>query len=315
MPLYPPPHCPTCTCEEDYDPFAPPGPPMPDPRPLPDELIIYEETWEHWQGSPAEIARLARRADEWMAKHFVDFHQLPKARWYDHLGRVAQQEFVAQGHSVTTAVTSGTVTAERIGDEIAARRSIVRIVDVQSEGRWRNQPIDVFDRVPLVPLSEAVGSARRSNSEASVPPQRIEIRFQTTAPAATLSVIAAGPLSCAALQREMQPHVAAGARPHVWSRRRAARLGGILGVLVGIAVGLTVDALAGIGSGVLAAYALGTAGDQFVRWAFPPLELVEDWEKSRWRIARTYAWQGTLFVVAVVSILLTIVYASGTSGH
>ena len=46
---------------------------------------------------------------------------------------------------------------------------------------------------------------------------------QTTVPAATLRVIAAGPLSCAALQREMRPHVAAGARPRVWSRRRAAR--------------------------------------------------------------------------------------------
>lgn len=53
---------------------------MPDPRPILDELIVYEESWEHWQGSPAEIARLARRADEWMSKHFVDFHQLPKER-------------------------------------------------------------------------------------------------------------------------------------------------------------------------------------------------------------------------------------------
>jgi hypothetical protein len=212
-------------------------------------------------------------------------------------------------------LASGTVTAERIGDEIAARRSVVRIVHIQSEGRWRNQPIDVFDRVPLVPLSQASTSAQTSSWEASVPPQRIEIRFQTTDPAATLRVIAAGRLSCAALQREMQSHVAAGARPRVWSRRRAARLGVGLGAVIGIAVGLTVEAAVGMYSGVLAAYTLGTVGDQFVRWAFPPLELVEAWEKSRWSIARTYAWQGTLLVVALVSIVLTIVFASGTGGH
>jgi hypothetical protein len=309
MPLRPPPHCPTCACDEEYDPFAPPGPPRPDPYPLPAELIIYEETWEHWQGSPAEIARLARRADEWMNKQFTSFQHLPKARWYGADGKVAQQEFITQGHSVTTPLTSSGVTADRIGDEIAARRSLVRIVQIQSSGLWRSHPVDIFDRVPLVPLSVATPGPHPGASEASVPPQRIEIKFRTTAPAVTLRVIAAGPLLCAALQREMQPHVAAGARPRVWSPRRAGQLGVASGVAVGLAVGLPVGIPAGMLAGLFAAYTFGTAGDQLVRWAFPPLELIEDWEKSRWSQALTYTWQTVLFLIALVSVLLTIIFA------
>jgi hypothetical protein len=96
----------------------------------------------------------------------------------------------------------------------------------------------------------------------------------------------------------------------VWRRLTASRLGGVVGALIGVAVGFAVEELAGIGAGLLSAYVLGSVGDRFVQWAFPPLELVDAWEKSRWSIARTYAWQGMLFAVAVVSILVTVVLSS-----
>ena len=291
MPPFPPPHCPTCSCDEDYDPFALPGPPMPKPLALPEKLYIYEETWDHWQGSPAEVGRLARRADDWMNSKFTSFQHLPKDRWYTHTGEVAQQAFVSQNTLVAIPGSATGTTANGLANEVGARRSAVRSVWVQSNATWRSQGVDPFGQVPLVPLAEAE-TPHTGSSEVCVPPQRIEIHFETTIPAVRLRVIAAGPQWCAALRREMQPHVDAGRRKHrVWSRHLAGRLGVACGALIGLAVGLTASPPGGMYLGLLAAYALGTFGDWFIGWAFPPLELTEDWEKSRWTQAQIYGWQ------------------------
>lgn len=45
---------------------------MPDRKPpLPKELWFKEQTWDYWQGSPTEIARIATRADDWINQHFT----------------------------------------------------------------------------------------------------------------------------------------------------------------------------------------------------------------------------------------------------
>ena len=50
-------------------------------------------------------------------------------------------------------------------------------------------------------------------------------------------------------------------------------------------------------------------------WTFPPLELVEAWERSRWTAVQTWFWQGLIFLLAVVGIILTIILSqpSGSS--
>lgn len=151
------------------------------------------------------------------------------------------------------------------------------------------------------------------SSEVVSPPHKIDVEFRTESPAARLRVMAPSPQLCTNLFSHMQPHVEAGARARVWDRLTASRLGVVAGALIGIAVGFVVEAPIGIGVGLLSAYALGSAGDWLVHWAFPPLELVEAWEKSRWSLARTYAWQGMPFAIALASILLTVVLAS--PGH
>ncbi len=314
------PHCPTCTCGDDPDndlgPFAPPGPPMPNLAPvLPKELYVKEQTWEHWQGSPTEIARIARRADEWIDWRFTNFTKLPRHLWHLPGGRIRQQEAIFQHHTVITTGWVGGATADRLSDEIEARRDIVRGVHIESEVIWRGWPVELFEIVPLreVPPPEQRPPGVYVSSEVVSPPHKIDVEFRTESPAARLRVIAPSPQLCTNLFNHMQSHVETGARPRVWDRLTASRLGVAAGALIGIAVGFVVEAPIGIGVGLLSAYALGSAGDWLVHWAFPPLELVEAWEKSRWSLARTYAWQGMLFAIALVSILLTVVLAS--SGH
>ena len=312
-PLHPPPHCPTCACEEDYDPFTPPGPPMPEAPPLPTELYVEEESWEHWQGSPIDIARIARRADDWIDKHFTNFSQLPKAHWYLPGGQVMQQNAVHHHHTVRTSRWVGGATADHLADEIQARRDLVLGVRIESDVIYRAWfRDDVFKTVPLrdtpAPEQHPPGSVSISTESVS-PPHKIEVFFDTETPAARLRVIAPSQLLCRNLFDHMRPHVAAGARTNLWPRRRVTLLGASVGVLGGVAVGVFVLPAAGVGSAVLLAFVLGSAGDLLVRWASPPLELVDAGEKRRWSLARTYAWQGTLFALALVSILLAVIFA------
>ena len=280
--------------------------------PLPEELYFKDETWEHWQGSPTEIARIARRADDWIDQHFTNFTQLPKSQWYLPGGRIAQQEAIHKHHTVRTTRWVGGAGADHLADEIEARRDLVLGVHIESEAIWRAwYRDDVFKTVPVrdAPPPERPPPGVSASREVVAPPHKIEVFFDTVTPAARLRVTAPSPQLCRTLFEHMRPHVAAGARTGLWSRRRAALLGGVVGVLGGVAVGVLVLADAGIGSGALLVFALGSAGDGLVRWASPPLELVEAWEKSRWSQARSYAWQRTLFLAALVSILLTIIFA------
>lgn len=54
---------------------------------------------------------------------------------------------------------------------------------------------------------------------------------------------------------------------------------------------------------------------KLIPWTFPPLELVEAWEQSRWTAVKTWFWQGLIFLLAVVGIILTILLSqpSGSS--
>jgi hypothetical protein len=123
---------------------------MPDSLPvLPKELYVKEQTWEHWQGSPTEIARIARRADEWIDWHFTNFAQLPCHLWRLPGGRVRQQEAISQDHTVITARWVGGATADRLSDEIEARRDLVRGVDIKSNVIVRGWPVPIFEMVPL----------------------------------------------------------------------------------------------------------------------------------------------------------------------
>lgn len=54
-------------------------PPMPEVvTAWPLELFVKETTWLRWQGSPTEIARLAKRSEEWMSRHFIPLQKLPR---------------------------------------------------------------------------------------------------------------------------------------------------------------------------------------------------------------------------------------------
>ncbi len=310
------PHCSTCTCGDDHDPFAPPGPPMPSPpRELPRELYVKVQTWDRWQGSPTEIARIARRADEWIDWHFTNFTQLPRAAWYLPGGAIRPQDATFQDHTVRTAGWVGGATADRLSDEIEARRELVRGVHIKSAVISRGWPVQLFETVPLreipppVPLSPGI----HVSTETVAAPHQIEVEFSTEFPAVRLRVIAPSPTLCTNLFEHMQPHVEAGARPRVWAPQTLPWLGAGLGVLIGLVVGLLAEAALGIWIGLFSAYALGTVSAWFMQWTFPPLELVEAWEKSRWSTARTYSWQGALFLIALTSILLTVALAS--PGH
>jgi hypothetical protein len=272
--------------------------------PLPDALYVREQSWNYWQGSPGEITPIARRADAWMSGSFCDWASLPRDAWHRPGGQLRQQESVDANHTVVSAlplypepgeeIAANGVTADLMAEEIEARRSGVRQVIVCSSATWRiwsAKGIDVFQRVPLKPAGqqprEAPGSVSVTAETVTVP-HRIIVHFQTESPAARLEVIAPTPQLCRTLYNVMRPHVAAGARPKVWRRRRPGQLGVAVGAAIGIIVGFTVQAVVGIGSGLLGAYVLGTAANWIRGWAFPYLELLESWGRSRWSIARTY---------------------------
>lgn len=283
---------------------------MPTEKPaLPTQLWFKEQTWDYWQGSPTDIARIAKRADEWLDKHFTNFSVLPRERWYRPGGRIAQQEAIHQHHAVRTTRWVGGARADQLADEIDARRALVRGVNIESEVIWRAwYQDDIFKTTPMreTPPPDRPPPGVSTSWDVIAPPHKIEVVFDTETPAAYLRVVAPSPMLCRSLFDHMAPHIAAGTREHLWSRERAARVGAVGGLLGGIAISVFVPVSVGLYAGLLMAYVLGSAGDRLVRWASPPLELIEAWEKSRWSQARTYAWQGLLILIALLSILLTI---------
>jgi hypothetical protein len=143
------------------------------------------------------------------------------------------QQFIFHGHRVTTQYWSGSVRGEDLRDEIEARRASVRIVSVESRVIYRLWPIDVFVRLPLrTPERVPPATGTSASSEVESPPQSVEIRFQTGAPALHLRVIAAGPQACASLFNYIAPYLEAGGRPKVWEPEAGAATGTVLGAAV-----------------------------------------------------------------------------------
>jgi hypothetical protein len=287
-------------------------PPMPEGvAAWPRNLYVLETTWPHWQGSATEIARLARRAEEWTCARHTSFQTVPRERWYFPTGILAPQFAVTFSYTVATSVWAGGVKLDWLPAEIEARRSLVRRIVLKATAinrTWLNEAI--FDETPLKPIPPPVplspGEVRVTTGVPTAP-ELIQIDFQRTGfPAVCLRTIAPDPEACTRAHDHMRPHIEAGARPQVWDRLKASRLGVGAGAVIGVAVGFIVEAVPGMWVGVLSGYALGSLGDWLVRWAFPPLELVEAWERSRWQIVKTWFWQGLIFLLAVVGIILTV---------
>jgi hypothetical protein len=56
-------------------------------------------------------------------------------------------------------------------------------------------------------------------------------------------------------------------------------------------------------------------GSATMRWAFPPLELLEAWERSTWQSLQTRSWQALSLALAVAGIILAIVLAQPSGTH
>lgn len=303
---------------ERYRPFIPrmnDWPPMPEIiTAWPLQLYVKETTWPYWQGSATEIQRLAKRAEARLQRYFTPFQKLPRDAWYVLPGVLQQQEALDFTYSVITQDwDSEYPTSDGLRDEIEARRARVTEITLKAsvtDRSWVKVSLAehtikrIFDESPLAVVESP--APMDPTGTVIAPPQLIELKFQAQFPAARLRTIARTAYQCSELHRHMLTHVVAGARPEVWNRLKASRLGVAIGAVIGVIVGFIVGADAGIGVGVVSAYAFGSFGDWLVGWAFPPLELVEAWERSRWQSATTAAWQGLILVLAVAGIILTV---------
>jgi hypothetical protein len=285
-------------------------------RDRPERLYVMEAVWPWWQGSATELERLATRIEKRFADHFLSFNDARFDEVTAEARRLGHPEppevFVFHSHGVTTARWSGSVTGADLRAEVEARRALVRIIHIQSSAIDRAWPVDVFDRVPLKrpDAVQAVPGASVS-WEVETTPQRVEITFQRILPAARLRVIAAGPQACRRLYDEIAPHLEAGARPAVWEPEVVAGLGAAIGLAA--ADSLLASGILRSGWVVLALLVLGLvgwfAGLVTQRWAFPPLELLEAWERSRWSRLKTRAWGALTLALAVAGIVLAVVLA------
>jgi hypothetical protein len=316
--------CPLPGGSDDYGPAAALGdgswlqsddrPPFPDTAPiLPDRLYYLERTWNSWQGSPARIAQLAKRAGDYIDSQFTDWPKLPRERWYLPGGRLAQQHAVFNSYTVVTPWSARGVKVEELAAEIEVRPDQVTIVQVDCRGSWRTWPVNVFDHVPLTeapPPEIGTPGTVTTSWDFGGPPQRIEIEFLTRErPAVRLRVTARTPDRCRALLNHMERYVASGARSKVWPRKLAGLLGAGGGILAGLTVGFVVQGAIGFLAGVVAVPSLGLGADWLMGWLFPPLEIVESWDARRWAVARRYAWQGVLFSLAVAGVLVAVLLA------
>ena len=312
--------------EERYQPFVPqvnPGwPPMPDIiTAWPLKLYVKETTWPYWQGSATEIQRLAKRAEERLNSYFTPFQKLPRDAWYVRPGIFRQQEALNFTNSVATREWEAySVPADALRDEIEARRALVSTITIKAEVTDRTWAVvalrehrfgGIFEDAPLM---EAEPAALPGGSEVITPPQLIELEFQTDFPAVRLRTIARTPYQCADLHRHMHRHVAAGKRKRIWD---PALTGSVFAVL-GFAIP-DVLLLAGVlppSWTMVLQFTTGPLGMlvplKLIPWTFPPLELVEAWERPRWTAVKTWFWQGLVFLLAVVGIILTIVLSQSS---
>jgi hypothetical protein len=295
-------------------------PPMPEiVTAWPVHLFVKETTWAHWQGSATEIARLAKRGEDWMIWRFTPFQKLPRDAWHVFPGGpLRQQESVNFNYTVNTEFWAGGTTADGLRDEIEARRSLVHGVTLKASVTDRTWSLigldnpslgDIFDQAPLAPARPRMGPPGVSTTVETVsPPMLIELHFQTDFPAVRLRTIAPTAQQCINLHDHMAPHVDAGKRDSVWDPE----LGGAVGTIIGLAAA---DALLLVDANpppwtILVPVILGAVGwvigVKLVRWTFPPLELIEAWERPRWSVVKTMFWQAVLFMAAAVSIVLAI---------
>jgi hypothetical protein len=175
----------------------------------------------------------------------------------------------------------------------------------------RGWPVDVFDHVPLKrPVDrEPPRPGVQVSWEAESPPQRVEIHFQHDFPAVTLRVFAAGPQACTSLYGFIVPHLDAGARRRVWEPGLVAAAGAATGLLTADLLLLT-ELLSSwlVAAALLLLGAAGWFGGLLLqRWAFPPLELLEAWERSRWSTVKTRSWELLALALAVAGVVLAVV--------
>jgi len=307
--------------EERYQPFTtqvnPGWPPMPDTiTAWPLQLYVKETTWSHWQGSPTEIQQLAKRAENRINSYFTPFQKLPRDAWYIRPGLFRQQAALFFNHSVATRDREAySIPADGLRDEIEARRARVSAITVKATVTDRTWAVvalrehrfaSIFEDSPL---RDVEASVRAEGSEAITPPQLIELDFRTDFPAVRLRTIARTSYQCANLHRHMLRHVEAGKRNRIWDPALTGSAFSILGFAVP-----DVLLLAGVLPPwwtLILQFTFGPLGMliplKLIPWTFPPLELFEAWEKSRWTDIKTWFWRGLIFLLAVVGIILTIV--------
>jgi len=113
----------------------------------------------------------------------------------------------------------------------------------------------------------------------------------------------------------MHPHVDAGKRGRAWDPAVTGSAAAILGFAIP-----NVPLLTGVIQPwwtMALQFSCGPLGMliplKLIPWAFPPLELVEAWEKPRWSTVKTWFWQGLVFLIAVVGIILTVLLSQPSS--
>jgi hypothetical protein len=299
------------------DPYEPPPPPKTTPT-FPDRLFVQEQTWTRWQGSPTEIARIATRVEERIKSRFISFNDprfeaVQRAKLKERPGHEPSQQFVYSQLSVTTPYWSGGTTAADLRDEIEARRDLVRHIRIEASAIERMWPLDIFATVPLeraVRLSNPPPGVSVS-WEVETTPQRVEIYLQTQSPAVHLRVFAAGPQACLSLYEFIQPHLESGARTSVWEPGVAGSTGEIIGIAIpdALLLGGFIEPWWTLALQLVLGAIGALAGVWTVHWAFPPLELVEAWERSRWQRLQSRGWGVLSLALAVAGIILAIVLA------
>ena len=107
--------------------------------------------------------------------------------------------------------------------------------------------------------------------------------------------------------------VSAGARTSVLSEEDGAAIG--LAIGAGVAFGMLIlHLLISPWWWLLGVFVFGAIGYrvglEFMRRTFPPLELVEAWERTRWQRAKATFWQTLVFALGVLGIVVSILLSS-----
>lgn len=283
----------------------------------PKVMYVAEGNWRVWQGSPTEIAQVANRAHTWMQERFGQ-----QGRNYVYL------EYV-----VATSLWQwyGRGNPSELRDEIDARRSVVKAVRIEAAALHKSMVSEFFYDVPLRSVAQPdTHSPARPALSAATPvdigqfssrlvhtPIQIVVFFQTRSPAVTLRVVGCFPEESRVLYNHIADHIEAGSRPRALTPHDAGYLGAALGV--GAATLLIVPGLRPLWltlAQVVFGGAMSCTGWLLARWAVPPLEPLEAWERSRWQTARAFSAYVITLALAVAGIVITILLAtSGTPTH